>query len=47
MRKAADILINQNSPNTTVNTTNLNPNTGSVADPYANSYMGHAMPDFI
>ena len=41
MEKAAQVMINQtNSGGTTVTTTNLNPNMGSVADPYANSYMG-------
>ncbi len=45
MEKAAQVMINQNNAGgTTVNTTNLNPNTGSVADPYASSYMGQALP---
>jgi len=44
MEKAAQVLINQNNAGgTTVNTTNLNPNGGSVADPYASSYMGRPM----
>ena len=48
MEKAAQVLINQNNAGgTTVNTTNMNPNTGRVADPYSNSYMGQQMPGFI
>jgi len=44
----AAVMINQNNAGgTTVNTTNLNPNTGRVADPYSNTYMGQAMPGFI
>ena len=44
----ASILINQNNAGgTTVSTTNLNPNTGRVADPYSNSYMGQQMPSFL
>ena len=47
MEKAA-IMINQNNAGgTTVNTTNMNPNTGRVADPYSNSYMGQQMPSFL
>ena len=47
MEKAA-IMINQNNAGgTTVNTTNMNPNTGKVADPYSNSYMGQQMPSFL
>lgn len=42
--RAATNIIQQISGGTTVNTTNLNPNAGSVADPYASSYMGHALP---
>jgi len=42
--RAATNIVQQISGGTTVNTTNLNPNTGSVADPYASSYMGHALP---
>ena len=41
MEKAAQIMINQNNAGgTTVNTTNLSSNSGSVGDPYASSYMG-------
>ena len=42
--RAATNVVQQITGGTTVNTTNLNPNTGSVADPYASSYMGHALP---
>ena len=42
--RAATNIVQQISGGTTVNTTNLNPNAGSVADPYASSYMGHALP---
>lgn len=41
MEKAAQIMINQNNAGgTTVNTTNLSSDSGSVGDPYASSYMG-------
>jgi len=42
--RAMTTVLQQNTGGTTVNTTNLNPNSGSVADPYASSYMGHALP---
>ena len=42
--RAMTTVVQQNTGGTTVNTTNLNPNSGSVADPYANSYMGQAIP---
>lgn len=45
LEKAAQVMINQNNAGgTTVNTTNLSSNTGSVGDPYASSYMGRAIP---
>jgi hypothetical protein len=44
MEKAAQVMINQNNAGgTTVNTTNLNPSGGSVADPYAMSYKWYNM----
>ena len=47
MEKAAQVIIQQNSGGTSIQTTNLSQSGGAVGDPYANSYMGQQMPSFI
>ena len=43
MEKAAQVIIQQNSGGTSIQTTNLSQSGGAVGDPYANSYMGQQL----
>ena len=47
MERAATTVIQQNTGGATVNTTNISQSGGQVADPYANSYMGQAIPGAV
>ena len=47
MERAATTVIQQNTGGATVNTTNISQGGGQVADPYANSYMGQAIPGAV